>query len=123
MFFQSAISVFISNITVLAIENCLIKDLSSIFSPSFTANMDDDQLHNIAVESEDVRVERSSLRQRLDVLHKGRQILYEHMGMIVVTVPTLYLADPPRSKSSSNAHDRNGTHRIREKDIHINAKG
>jgi GTPase SAR1 family protein len=77
---QSAISVFSNNIAVLAIENCLIKDLSGIFSPTLTANMDDEQLYAIAAESEDVRYERSSLRKKLEVLQSGRQILYKHMG-------------------------------------------
>jgi hypothetical protein len=62
---QSAISVFINNIAVLAIENCLIKDLSAIFSPTLTANMDDEQLQAIAGECEEVRCEREDLRKKL----------------------------------------------------------
>lgn len=81
---QSAISVFINNIAVLAIENCLIKDLSAIFSPTLTANMDDEQLYAIAAESKEVRYERSSLKQKLAVLESGKQILYEHIGKSVV---------------------------------------
>jgi hypothetical protein len=77
---QSAISVFINNIAVLAIENCLIKELSGIFSPTLIANMDDKQLHAIAAESEEVRHERSSLQKKLVVLQSGKQILYEHIG-------------------------------------------
>jgi hypothetical protein len=80
---QSAISVFINNIAVLAIENCLIKDLAGTFSPTLTANMDDEQLHAIAAESEGVRYERSSLQKKLQVLQSGRQILYEHIGRFV----------------------------------------
>jgi hypothetical protein len=77
---QSAISVFINNTAVLAIENCLIKDLSAIFSPTLTADMDDEQLQAIAAESEDVRCERDTLRKKLEVLQSGKRILYEHIG-------------------------------------------
>jgi hypothetical protein len=77
---QSAISVFINNIAVLAIENCLLKNLSAIFSPTMTADMDDEQLHAIAAESEDAREERLLLKSKLDALKSGKQILYEHIG-------------------------------------------
>ncbi|EAT88305.2 hypothetical protein SNOG_04545 [Parastagonospora nodorum SN15] len=78
---SSAISVFINNTAVLAIENCLIKDLSAIFSPTLTADMDDEQLQAIAAESEDVRCERDTLRKKLEVLQSGKRILYEHIGI------------------------------------------
>jgi hypothetical protein len=65
---------------VLAIENCLIKDLPTMFSPTLTANMEDEQLHDIAAECEEVRKERSSLKQKLEVLDTGKKILREHMG-------------------------------------------
>jgi hypothetical protein len=67
---------------VLAIENCLLKDLSSIFSPTLIANMDDEQLHAIAAECEEVRDERSHLRKKLEVLETGKKILGEHIGKL-----------------------------------------
>lgn len=71
---------FINNTAVLAIENCLVKDLSAIFSPTLTADMDDEQLQAIAAESEDVRFERDALQKKLEVLQSGKRILYEHIG-------------------------------------------
>jgi hypothetical protein len=68
------------SIAVLAIENCLIKDLTSMFSPTLTANMEDEQLQDIAAECEEVRNERSNLKQKLEVLYTGKKILREHMG-------------------------------------------
>ncbi|KAH3968584.1 hypothetical protein HBH70_134870 [Parastagonospora nodorum] len=84
-YYKSAISVFINNTAVLAIENCLIKDLSAIFSPTLTADMDDEQLQAIAAESEDVRCERDTLRKKLEVLQSGKRILYEHIAMRPIT--------------------------------------
>jgi hypothetical protein len=65
---------------VLAIENCLLKNLSAIFSPTLTANMDDEQLFAIAAESEEIRLERTLLRAKLDSLQSGKNILYKHIG-------------------------------------------
>ena len=72
---------FINNIAVLAIENCLIKGLSGIFSPSLIASLSDEQLRAIAAESNEIRDERECLRQRLDALEAGKNVLTEHMGM------------------------------------------
>ncbi|KAF2132512.1 dynamin-1 [Dothidotthia symphoricarpi CBS 119687] len=80
-YYKRAISVFINNIAVLAIENCLIKDLSSIFSPTLIANLDDDKLHAIASESSEIRHDRDSLRQKLSALEGGKSVLYEHIAM------------------------------------------
>jgi GTP-binding protein EngB required for normal cell division len=83
---QRAITVFISNITVLAIENCLIKDLASVFSPSLIANMEDDKIQAIAAETEDVRIERNALVKRLAALEVGKQVLNEHIGMSSIRI-------------------------------------
>jgi hypothetical protein len=88
--FQSAISVFINNIAVLAVENCLIKNLPAIFSPSLTANMDDEQLRAIASESEETRSERASLKQKLGVLESGKQVLFEHIGELSTILSLKY---------------------------------
>jgi hypothetical protein len=44
--------------------------------------MDDEQLHSIAAESEEVRYERDALRKKLEVLQSGKRILYEHIGKL-----------------------------------------
>jgi hypothetical protein len=79
---QGAISVFINNVAVLAIENCLIKDLGAIFSPMLTISMEDEQIQAIAAESEETRDKRTALRKKLSVLQSGRQALYEHKGKV-----------------------------------------
>jgi hypothetical protein len=70
---------------VLAIENCLLKNLSAIFSPTLTANMDDEQLFAIAAESEEIRSERTMLRAKLESLQSGKKILYKHIGKLDAT--------------------------------------
>lgn len=70
---------------MLGIENCLIKNLSTIFSPTLIANMDDELLRAIASESEEIRDERASLREKLCVLEAGKQVLSEHIGKAINT--------------------------------------
>ncbi|KAF2035984.1 dynamin-1 [Setomelanomma holmii] len=84
-YYSSAISVFISNVAVLAVENCLLKNLSGIFCPTLTANMDDEQLCDIAAESEESRRQRLNLREKLQILEAGKQVLYEQVAKTPVT--------------------------------------
>ncbi|KAH4162878.1 hypothetical protein HBI37_130850 [Parastagonospora nodorum] len=95
-YYKSAISVFINNTAVLAVENCLIKDLTAIFSPTLTANMDDEQLHDIAAESEEVQYERETLRKKLEVLQSGKRTLDEHIAMR----PTTRIPAPKLTKET-----------------------
>ncbi|KAF1833322.1 dynamin-1, partial [Decorospora gaudefroyi] len=78
-YYKTAIPHFINNIALLGIENCLLKNLASLFSPTLTADMDDELVRAIASECEDSRTERASLRQRFSVLEAGRGVLLEHM--------------------------------------------
>ncbi|KAF1840478.1 dynamin-1 [Cucurbitaria berberidis CBS 394.84] len=98
-YYKHAISVFINNIAVLAIENCLIKNLSGIFSPSLITDLSDEKLHAIAAESDEVREERDSLRQKLGALESGKDILNEHIAMRP-TARTAKKVSPPRSRTS-----------------------
>ncbi|KAH7069304.1 hypothetical protein FB567DRAFT_245063 [Paraphoma chrysanthemicola] len=61
-----------------------MKNLSSIFSATLVADMDDAQLEAIAAESEVTRCERSKLRDELALLETGKQILSEHFAKAFV---------------------------------------
>ncbi|KAH9879277.1 hypothetical protein J1614_002716 [Plenodomus biglobosus] len=80
-YYKRAIAVFTNNVAILAIENCLMKDLASIFSPSLILGLDDDHVQAIAAESDDIRERRSELTEKLEALESGTHILYEHMAM------------------------------------------
>lgn len=47
---------FVDNVAVFAIEYCLLSDLSSIFSPSFVLQMDQQLVSEIASESQSDRL-------------------------------------------------------------------
>ncbi|KAF2013483.1 P-loop containing nucleoside triphosphate hydrolase protein [Aaosphaeria arxii CBS 175.79] len=74
-YYSSAITVFIDNVSLLAVENCLVHDLASLFSPTLVSGMSNEQLEAIASESKEITEERAALRQKLRDLEAGRRIL------------------------------------------------
>jgi hypothetical protein len=60
----------------------LLQDLSGIFSPQLIIDMDDELLSAIASEPQHLRDERAALKQKLQVLQSGKNVLSEHMGML-----------------------------------------
>jgi len=66
-----------------------------MFSPTLTANMDDEQLQDIAAECEEVRNERCNLQHKLEVLCTGKMILREHMGKLSRNVSLACLLNIP----------------------------
>ncbi|KAF1912524.1 dynamin-1 [Ampelomyces quisqualis] len=107
-YYKSAISVFVSNVAVLAIENCLIKDLSAVFSPTLTANMEDEQLYAIAAESEEGRRQRAAWLKELHILKSSKQVLCEHTAMTPIThapAPTQTSNMRPRTPETRLAKD------------------
>jgi hypothetical protein len=61
----------VDNISVLAIEACLIKPLPTIFHPESVHGLDDNLVQRIAGESAESVAERIRLEERLDVLETG----------------------------------------------------
>jgi hypothetical protein len=68
---QVALKNVVDNISVLAIESCLIKPLPSIFSPDAVCDLDEDLVQRIAGENAESVMERIRLKERLEVLETG----------------------------------------------------
>lgn len=66
-----ALRTFTDNVIILAIENCLIQEVPSIFTTEMVNQMDDVELDRLASESEDVREERAQLQKEHDALKEG----------------------------------------------------
>ena len=79
---QTAITVFISNIAVLGIENCLIASLPDLFSSETILRMEDEQLDAIAAESEDIRLERAMLDEKIEDLENGLQTIGRQASLL-----------------------------------------
>ncbi|KAF2707539.1 hypothetical protein K504DRAFT_383111 [Pleomassaria siparia CBS 279.74] len=97
-YYERAISVFISNVTVLAIEACLVKELEDIFAPSHISSMSDDEIHNIASECDETREERAELARKLADLTESKNIL----DLQAHSTRTSKRSDIARSTSASN---------------------
>ena len=66
---------FIDDVSVLAIEDCLIGKLPSLFTSSNVAEMSDEELNFLAGETEESSAERGRLELKLGILEKGLQDL------------------------------------------------
>ncbi|KAF2266030.1 hypothetical protein CC78DRAFT_459932 [Lojkania enalia] len=70
-YYETTLLGFINNVASLAVEQCLLSGLWKIFSSAAIRDMSDETLSLIASESRDVQMERSRLRDRVEVLQKG----------------------------------------------------
>ncbi|KAF5536635.1 Mx2 (GTPase) [Fusarium mexicanum] len=80
-FYKVAVNRFIDDVNILAIENCLISKLPSLFTSSTVAEMSDEKLYLLAAENEASAAEREYLELKQGILEKGLQdlkSLYRH---------------------------------------------
>jgi hypothetical protein len=66
-----ALKTFVDNFSVLAIENCLIQKLPSLFCPADIIDIDDRTVAALASEDEGSAEERSRCTEKLKVLEDG----------------------------------------------------
>ena len=73
-----SLKVFVDNIIILAIENCLICELPSILEPNRVNNMTDDTIKELVAESDEVTEERRRLQKALTSLNEGLKACRRH---------------------------------------------
>lgn len=61
----------VDDVAHLAVENCLISKLPGLFTPETVAGLRDEDIRQLAAESQDTMAEREVLLAKLDVLSKG----------------------------------------------------
>ncbi|KAF5536716.1 Mx2 (GTPase) [Fusarium phyllophilum] len=74
-FYKVAVNRFIDDVSALAIEDCLISKLPSLFTSFSVAEMSDETLHLFAGENEESATERKLLELKQAILEKGLQDL------------------------------------------------
>ena len=101
-FYQVAIETFIDNVTMIAVENCLISGLENVLSPGRIAEMTDDELDAIASESSENQSNRQSLQKVLEGLDVALKTCRKHQKLGVFREPTTQEAplNPPSEQST-----------------------
>ncbi|KAF2498667.1 hypothetical protein BU16DRAFT_558721 [Lophium mytilinum] len=105
-YYNVAIQVFISNITVLAVEKCLIAKIPAIFDSSTVLGLTEDQLEAIAGESAEVRRERSGLDDKIEDLESGYELLktFARHGASHNSRPSILVTPGNHEVRSENKH-------------------
>ncbi|KAK7976570.1 hypothetical protein PG989_015033 [Apiospora arundinis] len=92
-YYKMALRTFIDNVMILAIENCLVQDIPSIFTTEMVSQMDDAELDRLASESEDIRDERVQLQKEPDALKEGLKYCnrYQERGIPFIPAVVVHL--------------------------------
>ncbi|KAI2601738.1 P-loop containing nucleoside triphosphate hydrolase protein [Hypoxylon sp. NC1633] len=100
-YYDMALRTFTDNVVVLAVENCLIRDLPSIFTTEKMNQMEVDELERLASESPEIQVERQELQAEYDALMKGLHICNRFKERKITSVPSV-IVEPPTTNSSKD---------------------
>ncbi|KAI1498932.1 P-loop containing nucleoside triphosphate hydrolase protein [Biscogniauxia marginata] len=87
-YYELSLRTFTENMVVLAIENCLIRDLPLIFTTETVNQMEDSELERLASESPGIRQERTEIRAEHDILKKGLQLCKKFKARNSTIVPS-----------------------------------
>jgi cell division protein FtsB len=90
-----AMSTFIDNIAILAIENCLMQPLETIFTGSTVGLMADQKIKQLTAEPSYTQANRKQLKSDLEKLQAGLNVCRRYIAQ------TASPSKPCKSKSSS----------------------
>ncbi|RYP01084.1 hypothetical protein DL764_006318 [Monosporascus ibericus] len=70
-YYEMSLRTFTDNVIVLAIENCLVRDLPNVFTTRTVSRMEPAKLEQLASESQEIQQERTELKDEIDALARG----------------------------------------------------
>jgi len=99
---------FIDDVSVLAVEDCLISKLPGLFRSANVMKMGDEDLHLLAGETPESSLERERLKVKQDILEKGLQDIkgFHKRRAIVDLVQHEDISSEDSEKVSAIARDR-----------------
>ncbi|TRX89301.1 hypothetical protein FHL15_009738 [Xylaria flabelliformis] len=100
-YYELSLRIFTDNVIILAIENCLIKDLPTIFTTGVVSQMNDEMLERLAAESADIQVERAELEVECEALQKGLDLCRTYRTRNATVLP-----DPFQSRDKSAGSEK-----------------
>ncbi|KAL9033758.1 MAG: hypothetical protein Q9180_005779 [Flavoplaca navasiana] len=74
-YYKVALKVLVDNFSVLAVEQCLLRNLADILSPDIIIKLSDDEVNALAAESETSMLERRRATDELATLQEGLTVL------------------------------------------------
>ncbi|KAM0217107.1 hypothetical protein ACHAPA_006021 [Fusarium lateritium] len=101
-YYKVAVDRFIDDVSVLAIENCLISRLSSLFRSGTVAEMSDEDLNLLAGETKESSSKRKHLEAKKGILEKGLQdlkSLYKRRTIVELTKQDDAMFEEPRKET------------------------
>ncbi|KAH9886830.1 P-loop containing nucleoside triphosphate hydrolase protein [Xylariomycetidae sp. FL2044] len=103
-YYEISMRTFSDNMITLAIENCLVAQLPSIFTTERVNNMEDEELERLASESPENQAERQEIQKEIAALREALQICNRYKGR---RVPILLPRHLQAEKSTSVTNDKN----------------
>ncbi|KAI0002774.1 P-loop containing nucleoside triphosphate hydrolase protein [Xylariaceae sp. FL0662B] len=104
-YYEMSLRTFTDNVIVLAIENCLIRDLPSIFTTEKVNQMDDSELACLASESPEIQVNRNELQAEYDALKRGLELCNKYRPRKVTSLPTILVGMDNLSLASRTSEE------------------
>ncbi|OCL09850.1 hypothetical protein AOQ84DRAFT_220322 [Glonium stellatum] len=98
-YYEITLEVFITNVTTLVIENCLIDELPNMFSEEVVSLLKNEELGSLVAESDGIRAERKWQEDKLHALKVGLEVFDEY----VVPVPTFTESSDALNSPTSNS--------------------
>lgn len=75
---------FIDDVSVLAVEHCIIQKLTSLLSSEAICDLTDEDINRMAGESQEVASERIRVAEKLSLLEEGRiRLTKMNKGMVL----------------------------------------
>ncbi|KAI1122449.1 P-loop containing nucleoside triphosphate hydrolase protein [Nemania abortiva] len=96
-YYELSLRNFTDNVIILAVENCLVKELPTILTTSAVSQMKDDMLEKLAAESADIQTQRKELDIECEKLEKGLDLCKTYRGRNSTILPDIPLR--PRNNS------------------------
>ncbi|KAI0026161.1 hypothetical protein F4780DRAFT_11423 [Xylariomycetidae sp. FL0641] len=70
-YYDMSLRTFADNIIVLAVENCLVTEIPSIFTTEMVCQMSSEEVKRLGAEAPEIQVERTEVQAEYDALRKG----------------------------------------------------
>ncbi|KAL3496847.1 hypothetical protein BJX62DRAFT_248971 [Aspergillus germanicus] len=109
-YYESTLMIFINNIVVLGIENCILEPLERIPTCQTINNMEDDQIQRIETEPDHLAGEREDLSKGIEKLQAGLRVLSlsKPMEPSWANVPVFETSQRPSENATKVAEDTTG---------------